>query len=671
MRRTGFACLCCTLLSVAVVSGSVVRAPTTPTRAARASWLRPMFGARVPVIGSSTHRASSTRARTTSASIMFGRRSVASSMSASRSGVARAFPFRSRVSGTVSSINVYFDRRSHARRVLLGLYSSAIGMPRIRLTSGSIGSAKAGTWNSARVRHVAVTSGTTYWLVVLGHGGPLYFRHGRAGSCTTRTAYEKHLVSLPRTWKGGTRDSMCRLSAYVNGTPKARPTHAPVDTGAGGGAGSGSASSPVTSPPSQATIVGYAGAPAPTCSTVVSAGADPSSALASASRGETVCLADGTWPGNITISQASPGVTLAAEHPGGASVPGVSITANTSNLTVEGLRMSGGFSLTANVANDSFLYNTMENWTGDQGASAVFAYPGPSGTDSGVKVEYNQIDHAPQCLQIDQPTSITGQVNWTFSHNVCGPDIGNGNNDTHYIQAECVDGITIDNNAFEGPINTAVFSNGSHTNILHSCGDNLVYANNIEWESDAEAQSVLIGDDGTVSGLTVTNNLDVQDPGYCDAYAPTGCPAVSIWSDGSQSTSNVVIDNNTTYNPNSPPSNLTNPVAGGVWAAGSMDAAVVTAKNNIMATRGPVNDYAFASGDSTNANVSADSTGNIPHWSPCWQDTSWPGTNQANGPNDGSPWVPPPSGYFKPVTSGGCANHGVTSVAGYQGTVGP
>lgn len=425
-----------------------------------------------------------------------------------------------------------------------------------------------------------------------------------------------------------------------------------------------------------AAVVGWQGAPTPSCSTVVSAGADPSSALASASAEQTVCLADGTWSSGITIShalgQGSPGVTLAAQHPGKASVAGVSITVNTQNLTVEGLSMNGGFSLTANLTNDSFLYNTMENWTGGQNASAVYAYPGPSGVDSGVKVEYNQIDHAPQCLQIDQPTSITGQANWTFSHNVCGPDIGNGNTGAHYLQAECVDGITVDNNAFEGPANSGAISAGSHFNVLHSCGSNLDYENNIQWHDDAVAQALLIGDDGQVTGLTVKNNLDVMDPGYCTGLY-NGCPSVAIWVDVCSTCTaptSVMINNNTAYNSAAPPTGV---VSGGIWAARSNETNDVTAQNNLMATQGNDGDLAITTPNTLSGNVVGDTSGGaaITHWSPCWQDTSWPGTNVINGPNNGSPWVPPPANYFKPLASGGCANHGVTNAAGYQGTIGP
>ena len=99
----------------------------------------------------------------------------------------------------------------------------------------------------------------------------------------------------------------------------------------------------------------------------------------------------------------------------------------------------------------------------------------------------------------------------SFSHNVCGPDIGNkGSTDVHYIQAEGANNEVIDDNAFEGPPAPGVLSGGSHLNVYHGCGSNLEFDNNIVWHTETAAQDVLWGDDCQVKHGEAKNNLIVE-----------------------------------------------------------------------------------------------------------------------------------------------------------------
>ena len=157
---------------------------------------------------------------------MLGHPSVAPAVAANGAFLARAFPFRSHMSGKVASINVYLDRRSRATGLLVGLYGGANDMPATRLTAGMAKAARAGTWNSVKVPSTSIRSGATYWLVVLGRGGSLYFRHGGHGTCASQPSFQKHLTSLPLTWTGGVRSPMCPLSAYVKG--RAAVLHGPL-----------------------------------------------------------------------------------------------------------------------------------------------------------------------------------------------------------------------------------------------------------------------------------------------------------------------------------------------------------------------------------------------------------------------------------------------------------
>ena len=95
----------------------------------------------------------------------------------------------------------------------------------------------------------------------------------------------------------------------------------------------------------------------------------------------------------------------------------------------------------------------------------------------------------------------------------------------------------------------------------------------------------------------------------------------------------------------------------------------VTAQYNLGASGGP--DYTggawspcggiCVSADNVSDDSSALTWGPSPsastgNWQPDFQNTSW-------SPNSGSPWSPPPAGYYQPAN--------LPSADGYQGTVGP
>lgn len=347
-----------------------------------------------------------------------------------------------------------------------------------------------------------------------------------------------------------------------------------------------------------------------------------------------MCLANGTWPNGITIGQTlSKTVTLAAQNPGQATVHGfVTDGSAVSNLTVEGLNMTKGVWLFAPGTNDTFQYNTMENWgsgTGDaQLDSAFLLYP-YSGSQSGITIQYNQIDHVPQCMQDDSQDHIT------FSHNVCGPGIGNGGEtDVHYTQEENVANVTIDNNAFEGPVAASAMTNGSHVNVAHFCGSNIQFNNNIVWRSQARAQTVLMGDDCTVTNGQANNNLILE---AANPYT------YSLWIDNAHASSGVEFSNDTVVG------------ATGYGGFVSEIGNAFTARDNLAAEDA---NNAYSSGfgcANCSANAADDGTGSV-LWTPAWQSTVWT-------PNSGSPWNPPPTTYYKPSS--------ITSSFGYQGSIGP
>ena len=312
---------------------------------------------------------------------------------------------------------------------------------------------------------------------------------------------------------------------------------------------------------------------------------------------------------------------------------GIDMRGQMNNVTVEGIRFSAGFHVLAGADNLTVQYSSFENFDdyAVQGCS-VCVSAGP--TITGLNVLYNQIDNVAYCLR------GTGNMsNWTFSHNVCGPGIGyGGSSDDHYTQTEGIDGLTMDNNAFEGPFDSGAVAAGAHNNVTHACGSDLEFSNNIVWHADSPAQTVLWGDDCPVQTARADNNLFVEDPG-CGSI----CPTVSLWA---ESANGVTFNNNTIQTNTGPP-------AGGIFVRSNVIG--LTAQNNLAAgmTNGD-GDFSFGS-CTCSGNVAQDGTGDT-KWNPRWQSTSWT-------PNDGSPWVPPPSTYYKPS--------GISAVAGYQGSIGP
>ena len=400
--------------------------------------------------------------------------------------------------------------------------------------------------------------------------------------------------------------------------------------------------SPTPVRPSTA-IVGTAREPHVGCSSTLSVGASVQNALAAASPGQVVCLNAGNWAGQTITGLTPSGVVTLAAAPGAqVTMGGIQINGGTTNnLAVEGIKFTGGFQIIngATVNNIIVKYNNFQNFAD----YAVAGDPGTSGSVSNFDVEYNQIDHTAFCLRL----AANNASNWTFSHNVCGPGIGQGGSiDDHYIQTECVDGITVDNNAFEGPFNSASLSAGAHNNVMHACGNHLVFDNNVLWHTDSRAQTLLWGDDGGVTSSEAKNNLIVEDQ-TCGSL----CPTISMWEDnggGTGGDSNVTFSNNTIL------ANGGQSVSGGIFTRAGTTS--MTVQNNIaVGNTGGDGDYSLNSCASCSGNVSDDGSGNMT-WSPSWQTTSWT-------PNNGAPWNPPPPGYYMPV--------GLSASYGHQGTIGP
>ncbi len=616
------------------------------------------------------HRVASARPGGGGGTVLLGDRKVERVVGRTRAGRAEAFPFAAHRAGKVSAIRVYVDAHNKARKLIVGLYSSRSGNPVRRVASGTLSSPKAGAWNTVSVTRATVRASSTYWIAVLGRGGTLYLRHHKNGSCQGETYLKSHVASLPRSWDRGTRLNACPISAYATGHPTTSGIIGPP-TGP-------------TSPPGTSGVpAAQVGAPTPagvSCTQALNPGANVGSALSSASAGSVVCLNSGSWPA-ITLSgiaPASPGVTLAATPGQTVVVPGFTVTgSSTRNLTIEGFNItqpgnlgnpaggntSVGIQLLCGISGGvTVAYNTIEDQPKGDG---VYTYANSCGggghTQNGVTIEYNQIDHVATGMEIDG--GISEELNFVVSHNVIGPYLQDGS-DGHYIQVQGISGLTMNNNAFEGPPdpsyqNCAANGSASHLNVVHvDTGEtNFTFDNNILWHTGACGQSVLI-QDTPLDNIAMVNNLDVEDPSCGPAPSCESTFALVEAPHG------FAFEHNTIVNA------LRGTTLGYTTGGTYTDPNGMTGEYNIAAGHAEVGEQDYdswkcSSSCTTGYNTSQDSSatsvfggsGNVVNWTPTWTTTSWT-------PVSGPGYRASPAGYYQPASLS-IAN------AGYQGHIGP
>lgn len=403
------------------------------------------------------------------------------------------------------------------------------------------------------------------------------------------------------------------------------------------------------------------GAPGPAagCTTTVRPGTNLQLELAHAGAGDVVCLAAGSY-GDVElsgISHSSP-VTLAP-------VPGATVHLGalvfvgphtTSNLTVQGLYIDGGVAVrTGTPGGLVFQYDTIHNIS--RGFAFYFYANGSSAgsyTQTGVKILYNQIDHVGACLEVDGGRSMA--LDFTFSHNVCGPGIGAGatvaTQASHYVQIGGVTGATVDDNAFLGPMDPNYINAALHNNVLHVFGSSsgIDFSGNLMWHTQSRGQTILL-EEGQFDNVRIANNLDVEDP-RCDGPGPCAAYAVFVANaHGLRVQHNTIVDsyygalltrggsgaypNGHGYDVSE---NIIAHAKGGAGVLGFENcSAQCTADNNVAA-------------DPSARRRGAHALARTPRW----QSTAWAPT---------TPFAGPPPTYWRAT--------GLPWAAGYQGLVGP
>ena len=110
---------------------------------------------------------------------------------------------------------IYLDGSSTASAVTIGVYANGGGAPGSLLSQSRIDAPQAGAWNQVALS-LAVSSGATYWLVVLqppGSSGSISFRDSSGG--TSLGSSQSDLSALPASWSSGPVWSSSDISACL------------------------------------------------------------------------------------------------------------------------------------------------------------------------------------------------------------------------------------------------------------------------------------------------------------------------------------------------------------------------------------------------------------------------------------------------------------------------
>lgn len=149
--------------------------------------------------------------------VVVGDQTIEAQLDQNTPGRAEAFRIAATATGAMTQLTVYIDSTSTATKVVVGIYSNNGTHPGTRLTEGTITAPVKGAWNTVSVPSASITSGTTYWMAILGPtgAGTVKFRDKAGGS--SETSASGSLTDLPATWSTGTHYSDGPLSAYGGG----------------------------------------------------------------------------------------------------------------------------------------------------------------------------------------------------------------------------------------------------------------------------------------------------------------------------------------------------------------------------------------------------------------------------------------------------------------------
>ena len=158
-----------------------------------------------PALMPSAHAQTVTTTTTTAAVALMGSSRIQPNVDTNPSGMAEAFQFYARQTGTSSQLNVYIDAGSTATRVVAGVYVDGGGQPAKLLGTAVLNSPKAGAWNAVAISPIKITTGTRYWIALLtppGYG-TVKFRDVASGGGRAVTTSQTNLTAMPTSWVVG------------------------------------------------------------------------------------------------------------------------------------------------------------------------------------------------------------------------------------------------------------------------------------------------------------------------------------------------------------------------------------------------------------------------------------------------------------------------------------
>lgn len=165
--------------------------------------------------GNITTATSTVMVNNVSGGVIFGVQTIQSAFDTNDAGSAEAFKYTATASGAAGAVKIYLSGSSQATSLKIGLYSNNGSHPGSLLASGNTTTLIAGAWNTIPLTtNPTLTSGTAYWIGILGSGGTVGFVDSPSGSCS-ENATGSNLASLPTTWTTAQSWATCNMSAYV------------------------------------------------------------------------------------------------------------------------------------------------------------------------------------------------------------------------------------------------------------------------------------------------------------------------------------------------------------------------------------------------------------------------------------------------------------------------
>jgi hypothetical protein len=167
---------------------------------------------------------------TARAGALVGDQTIEPKADSNPAGEPEAFRYAAASGGQLGAISVYLDTGSTASTLTVGVYSeNAGGHPAALLAQGSVSGPTAGAWNVVTLPPGAsVTTGSNYWIALLGVGGTLRFRDRCcSGGSPAEVPAQVNVTTLAATWTTGGRFSDGPASVYASSSGITTPDTVP------------------------------------------------------------------------------------------------------------------------------------------------------------------------------------------------------------------------------------------------------------------------------------------------------------------------------------------------------------------------------------------------------------------------------------------------------------